>query len=161
MLATIPTPAPGGRLVLALTVHRQALDAGGDWLAMLDGRDLAPELPHLCQPVPGHPSFTPAWLDRHATVSDSGFSTVGLLLARRLDEVTLRCATFAFVARPLLATLHYPLPPGWALPFPARGTALSATEIAAAFGLRLADCRVLIDELVWSGALSMSVRKRR
>jgi hypothetical protein len=160
-LAATPAPAPGGRLILALTVHRQALDAGGDWLAILDGRDLTPELPHMCQPVPGDPSFTPAWLDRHTTISDSGFSTVGLLLARRLDDVTLRCATFAVVDRSPLAKLHYPLPPGWALPLPVRGTALSATDIAAALGLRLAHCLVVINELVWAGALSISVRNER
>jgi hypothetical protein len=158
VLAAMPAPAPGGRLILALTVHRRALDAGEDWLAILDGRDLAPELPHLCQPVPGHPAFTPAWLNRHATVSDGGFLTVGLLFARRLDDVTLRYATFAVVDRPRLARLHYPLPDGWAFPFPVRGTALWATDIAAALGLRLADCRVLIDELVWAGVLSISLR---
>ena len=161
MLAAIPAPAPGGRLILTLTVHRQALDAGSDWLAILADRDLTPELPHRCQPVPGNPSFTPAWLDRHATISDSDFSTVGLLLARRLDDVTLRYATFAVVDRPPLTKLHYPLPPGWVLPLPVRGTALSATDIGAAFGLRLADCHVLIDELVWAGALSLNVRNGR
>jgi hypothetical protein len=36
-----------------------------------------------------------------------------------------------------------------------------ATDIAAAFGLRLAHCLVVINELVWAGALSISVRNER
>lgn len=147
---------PGTRLVVTCE-HRV-----GQEPASGDGWELAgwsPELPHLCDPLPGDPRATEAWRDRERILIDPlGRTVVGAVLAKKLRLEEMETTTFLPRTGRGLAREYFPLPEDGHLPAPERlreGRPCKAGDLAEAFGVSLTDAMPLIEELLFAGAITI------
>lgn len=147
---------PGTRLVVTCEHRVDQEPASGD------GWELpgwSPELPHLCDPLPGDPRATAAWRERERILIDPlGRTVIGAVLAKKPRLEEMETTTFLSRSGPSFAQDYFPLPRDGHLPVPERlreGRPCKAGELAAAFGVSLFDAMPLIEELLFSGALAI------